>query len=674
MTSLRPTFFDTPVQFRRWLERHHDRETALLVGFYKRRTGKPTLTYPQALDEALCFGWIDGVRKRLDEDRYTIRFTPRRARSYWSEVNTKRMRGLMDAGRVHEAGMRAFEARDASRTARYSFERATCELSPEFEKRLRANRAAWTFFQSRPPSYRRVVTWWIMGAKKEQTRERRLAKLIEDSAHERSVSPMLPAGGRRAAAGRARKAAAGAIVIALLSAAPAAQRPVRAQDGKAAAPARSYYYPGAAWEQRQPQAAGMDGAKLDAAIQFAIANENPATKDLAVDLATTFGGREPFDTPIGPVAPRGGLNGLIVKNGYIVAEWGETRRVDMTFSVTKSFLSTVVGLAWQKGLIKDVNDPAGDYVPGDLFEGPHNSRITWDHLLRQTSDWQGTLWGKPDWADRPEGQTPADWPKRPQREPGTFYKYNDVRVNVLALAALHVLRRPLPQVLREDIMEPIGASTTWRWHGYDNAWIELDGQKMQSMTGGGHWGGGMFISARDMARFGYLFLRNGRWNDRELVSPKWIAMARTPGVNPTYGFMNWFLNTDRKLFPNAPASSVTFQGNGSNIIYIDWENDLLVVVRWIQQRAFNDFIGQVLGAITSTSNSQLPTPKEAARSGGVEVVLTGRASSPNAQLPTPKEAARSSGVEVVPASRVSTHSTRIRRTAPVGSWELEVGS
>ena len=379
-------------------------------------------------------------------------------------------------------------------------------------------------------------------------------------------------------------------------AAPTAQRTPKAPEP--AKQAALYFPDRHDWQKRAPDQAGFDKAKLDAAIAFAVASENPATKDLATDLATTFG-REPFDTPIGPTKPRGGLNGIIVRNGYIVAEWGETERVDMTFSVTKSFLSTVVGLAWQKGLIRDVNDRVQPYVPLlDHFDSEHNTKITWDHLLRQTSDWQGTLWGKPDWADRPEGQTPADWPKRKLSEPGTRYKYNDVRVNLLALAALHVIRRPLPQVLREEIMEPIGASSTWRWHGYDNSWVEIDGQRMQSMTGGGHWGGGMFISARDMARFGYLFLRNGKWKDRELVSPKWIAMARTPGpANATYGYMNWFLNTDRKPLSNAPATAVTFQGNGSNIIYIDWDNDLVVVVRWIQGRQMNEFIGQVLAAL-----------------------------------------------------------------------------
>jgi CubicO group peptidase (beta-lactamase class C family) len=287
-----------------------------------------------------------------------------------------------------------------------------------------------------------------------------------------------------------------------------------------------------------------------------------------------------------------------MKGGYLVAEWGDTSRVDMTFSVTKTFLSTVVGLAWQKGLIGSLDHRAADYMPS-LFEGDHNGAITWDHLLRQTSDWQGTLWGKPDWGDRPEGQTPADWPNRKLSAPGTRYKYNDVRVNVLALLTLNVLRRPLQEVLREEVMEPIGASSTWRWHGYENSWIELDGRKIQSVTGGGHWGGGMFINARDMARFGYLFLRNGRWKDREIVSPKWIALARTPGpANREYGFMNWFLNTDKKPLPAAPESSVTFRGNGQNIIYIDWDHDIVAVVRWIRTGpALNEFIGKLLAAL-----------------------------------------------------------------------------
>jgi CubicO group peptidase (beta-lactamase class C family) len=362
------------------------------------------------------------------------------------------------------------------------------------------------------------------------------------------------------------------------------------------------YFPGRFdWQHKTPEEVGMDAARLDEAVKQAVASENPATKDMEHYLATTFGANEPFDTPIGPLKDRGPANGLIDRHGYIVAEWGNPKRVDMTFSVTKTFLTTVVGLAWQCGLIHDVNDYARDYMPPgvDLFEAPHNQTIKWDDLLRQTSDWQGTLWGKPDWADRPEGERPADWPNRKLWEPGTRYKYNDVRVNVLALAALQVWRRPLQDVLREQVMEPIGASSTWRWYGYDSSWVEIDGQKMQSVTGGGHWGGGMFIDAYDMARFGYLFLRDGNWNGRAIVTKKWIEMARTPGpANATYGFANWFLNTDRKALPAAPASAVYFEGNGNNIIYIDWDHDIVAVVRWIRAGdALNEFLDKMLASL-----------------------------------------------------------------------------
>jgi CubicO group peptidase (beta-lactamase class C family) len=271
----------------------------------------------------------------------------------------------------------------------------------------------------------------------------------------------------------------------------------------------------------------------------------------------------------------------------------------MTFSVTKTFLSTVVGLAWQRRLIADLSDRVAPYVPdASLFASEHNAPITWDHLLRQTSDWQGTLWGKPDWADRPEGR-PSQWPERRLSPPGTRFKYNDVRVNLLALCALHVWRRPLPDVLRTEVMDPIGASSTWRWHGYDNSWIDLDGQRVQSVSGGGHWGGGMFISAFDLARFGYLFLRGGRWGEREIVDPEWIRLARTKGTaNADYGFMNWYLNTERKALPSAPESSVTFRGFGQNVVYLDWEHDLVVVVRWMRSGdALDGFLGRVLRAI-----------------------------------------------------------------------------
>jgi len=153
-------------------------------------------------------------------------------------------------------------------------------------------------------------------------------------------------------------------------------------------------------------------------------------------------------------------------------------------------------------------------------------------------------------------------------------------------------------VLKETIMDPIGASTTWRWYGYENSWVVIDGTLMQSVSGGGHWGGGMIVNAYDMARFGYLTLRRGKWKDRQLLSERWVRMALTPtSVEPTYGFMNWFLNTDRKLLPSAPASAFVHIGNGTNMIYVDPDHELVAVVRWIDNKAMDGFVQRLLAAL-----------------------------------------------------------------------------
>ncbi len=355
-----------------------------------------------------------------------------------------------------------------------------------------------------------------------------------------------------------------------------------------------------AWPKAEPSTLGLDRAKLADAIAFAVANQNRDTQDLAVAIPNSFRIEAPYNTLIGPTAPRAESNGIIIRHGKVAAEWGDTSHVDMTFSVTKTFLSTVVGLAFDRGKIKSVTDRVAGYMPKgvDLFASPHNAPITWEHLLRQTSDWSGTLWGKPDWADRPaRGQTPEQWEKRQMHAPGTFFKYNDTRVNVLALSALYLLGQPLPEVLKTSIMDPIGASETWHWEAYDNAWVEINGRKMKSVTGGGHFGGGMFINAYDMARFGYLALRNGKWRDRQLISEQWLSFARTPTpAEPTYGFMNFFLNTQKKFAPSAPESAFMFIGNGANVIYVDQEHDLVAVVRWIDNKAMDGFVKRLLAA------------------------------------------------------------------------------
>lgn len=358
------------------------------------------------------------------------------------------------------------------------------------------------------------------------------------------------------------------------------------------------YYPGphGQWEKR---ASGFDAGRLAEAIAWAKAHESKTPRDLRLAHDYSFG-REMYGEPLGPFKPRGEMTGMVVKDGYIVAEWGEPERVDLTFSVTKSFVSTTVGLAVERGLIESVHDPVRKYVTTGEFEGPLNSKITWDHLLRQTSDWEGTLWGKPDWADRPPAGAKVDeYRRRKHNEPGTSWKYNDVRVNLLAYAALQVWRRPLPVVLKEMIMDPIGASNTWRWHGYENSWVELDGLKMQSVAGGAHWGGGMWITARDQARFGLLTARNGVWKGKRLMAAEWIKQARTPTpVQTDYGFMNWYLNTGKKRWPSAPETAYGHVGNGTNLIYCDPERDLVVVLRWIEGGAIDGFLERLYGAVT----------------------------------------------------------------------------
>ena len=373
----------------------------------------------------------------------------------------------------------------------------------------------------------------------------------------------------------------------------------------AAALAQPVYFPDASWQRRTPQEAGFDAAKLKDAIDFAISAESRNPRDLVQNHYQTFG-REPHGEAIGPIKARGDMTGIVLRGGYIVAQWGEPARVDMTHSVTKSLLSSVVGVAFDRGMIRSLDDPVRDYAAPvqvfgrpelvDLFDTPHNRAITWDHMLRQTSDWEGTLWGKPDWADRPAAK-PEEWLTRARATPGATWRYNDVRVNALALAALNVWRRPLPQVLKETIMDPIGASSTWRWFGYENSFVVMDGTVVQSVSGGGHWGGGMFINAYDMARFGYLTMRKGKWRDRQLVSARWIDRALTPTpAQPGYGFMNFYNNRDGVLLPSAPRTAFAHIGAGNNFIYVDPDNELVAVLRWIEGKPIDEFVRRLLAA------------------------------------------------------------------------------
>lgn len=363
--------------------------------------------------------------------------------------------------------------------------------------------------------------------------------------------------------------------------------------------AQTTYFPGKTWEVKSPEEMKMNALLLDSAVRFALNNETKMEKDLRITNLKAYA-REPEYKIIGPMKERGGPAGIILKNGYIVAQWGDIHRVDMTFSVTKSFLSTTAGLAIDAGLIGHVSEPVKNYLWDGHFEGPHNSKITWEHLLNQSSDWSGTLFGLHDWADRPPAEGSIhDWQNRKLNEPGTVYEYNDVRVNLLAYSLLQVWRKPLPVVLKENIMDPIGASSAWRWYGYENSFVNVDGMMMQSVSGGGHHGGGIFISAIDQARFGLLFLRKGKWKNQQLLSEDWVKAAhQSSSANKDYGYM-WWINTNR--WKDVSPEIYFAAGFGGNYIVIDHENDLVVVTRWMDDSKMGEFMKLVEQAIMQTS-------------------------------------------------------------------------
>ena len=362
---------------------------------------------------------------------------------------------------------------------------------------------------------------------------------------------------------------------------------------------QSYFPPShGAWEEKELKEFKISSKKIESAIDFAMNNEYSGSRDLRIAILKGFA-HEPYHKILGPTKKRGGPAGLILKNGYQIASWGDIKRVDMTFSVTKSYLSTVAGLAVDQNLIS-TKEKVCATVWDTTFDGSHNQQITWEHLLNQSSDWSGTLWGGYDWADRPPNEGSIDdWKNRPFSTPGTRFEYNDVRVNLLAYSLLQVWRKPLPQVLKEHIMDPIGASTTWRWFGYDNSWTDLDGHHVQSVSGGGHSGGGIFINTLDHARFGLLFLNKGAWNGKQLISQDWIekATASSP-AQVNYGYM-WWLNKKgtSRFWEGVPENVFYAAGFGGNFIVIVPDEELVIVTRWLEPSQIGSFVKGVLDAL-----------------------------------------------------------------------------
>jgi CubicO group peptidase (beta-lactamase class C family) len=368
------------------------------------------------------------------------------------------------------------------------------------------------------------------------------------------------------------------------------------------------YYPDTdVWER-------MDGTDpsapaLGAAAKFALAHESdwPASLHLPDGryIGTAYAGDlPPHDVPLGVVRPRGPASGLVLRHGRIAVAWGDIYRPDTTFSVAKSYLALLCGIAVADGLIRSIDDPvAAAALPGDDgFASAQNREITWRHLLQQTSEWQGTLWDIPDTVDHHRHFGAGEETRRPGatrevQRPGTRWEYNDVRVNRLALSLTQVFRQSLPEVLRERVMDPIGASPSWEWHGYRNSTFTIDGRTVASVSGGGHWGGGLFISAADQARVGLLVLRRGRWRKRQLIPETWIDQMLTPSErNPQYGYL-WWLNTGRQLYDAAADSSVFAMGGGYHLVWLDAGLDLVMVARWIDRDHCNALIARVLDGV-----------------------------------------------------------------------------
>jgi CubicO group peptidase (beta-lactamase class C family) len=343
------------------------------------------------------------------------------------------------------------------------------------------------------------------------------------------------------------------------------------------------------------------------AIAFAQAHEVPWPRDPQADPAhwgVHHDDPPPFNRLRGPVHPRGGVSGVIRLGGEEVARWGEPDRADQTFSVAKTCLALLAGVAHARGLLPDPQERVSARLPGIGFDDTHNREIRWAHLLEQTSEWQGTCFGMPDQVEH--NRRVSHDPKPPQgakgqarvlQAPGSYWEYNDVRINQFALALLHLFGRPLPQVFLEAILQPLGGGAGFRWEGYDDAWVEIGGKRMQSVTGGTHWGGGVTISARDQARLGQLLLDGGVHQGQALLPPGWAQRMQQPSaVAPFYGWLTW-LNRDGRMFAEASRESFFMVGAGGHYVWVDPAHAAVVVVRWLDPARSGGFVSRVAAAL-----------------------------------------------------------------------------
>jgi CubicO group peptidase (beta-lactamase class C family) len=361
---------------------------------------------------------------------------------------------------------------------------------------------------------------------------------------------------------------------------------------------------------------------LREAIDYAQGHEMPWPRDPAADPAqwgVHHDDPPPYNVLRGLVHARGPVSGVVWLQGREIAAWGEPERAELTFSVAKTYLAILAGVAQAQGLLPDADVPVVERVRGIGFESAHNRSITWTMLLQQTSEWHGSCFGLPDTVDRnrrvgfdPNPPSGRKGDARPLQTPGSHWEYNDVRINQLSLALLHLFGAPLPEVFRERVMRPIGASEDWQWRGYDDAWVELPGaagrpaRRVQSVPGGTHWGGGVSIGARDQARVGQLLLDGGSHHGLQILLAAWVRSMFEPcAIAPFYGRLLW-LNRDGRNFPGASAQSACMVGAGGHLTWIEPAQAAVVVLRWMSPDHTGGFTRRMAAALRAAAPTSPP--------------------------------------------------------------------
>jgi CubicO group peptidase (beta-lactamase class C family) len=326
----------------------------------------------------------------------------------------------------------------------------------------------------------------------------------------------------------------------------------------------------------------IDLGAVAAACSAQAGRQTPGIDDMESYLAAQVADTSHREVT-GPLLPGTGASGVVVHQGRTVGEWGDPTVPEMCFSATKSFVTVVAGVAHRDGLL-DLDALVADTVALPV----PTAGIRWRHLLQQTSQWHGELWGKPTDADAQSGDAPPDDP------PGSVWAYNDVRVNLLCLALTTLCGRSLPAVLAESVMAPLGGTDTWSWHGYHDSHVRLGGERVPVVSGGAHWGGGLWMSAADLALIGRLHLDAGMWDGDRLLGADWVDETWRPcPVRPEYGLL-WWLNDTRQVFPEAPASGRCARGNGGrHLVWVDRQRDLVIVSHW------GDDVGRLLAEVSA---------------------------------------------------------------------------